>query len=183
MPLHPWRQTPWNTMKNVDSAYIIIGKFGSTYGVHGWIKVRPYTEFGENLLDYHPWYIQQKNDVWTPIEIESSKVYGDGIIAKIAEINTPEKARLLTGVSIAIPRSKLPELNKGEYYWTDLVGLTVINQHNEILGKVIYLMETGSNDVLVIKGEKEHAIPYLMGSVITSIDLQNQEIHVNWELI
>ena len=61
------------------------------------------------------------------------------------------------------------------------MGLTVINQDGENLGKVIYLMETGSNDVLVIKGEKEHAIPWIMDKVITRIDLNKQEIYVNWE--
>jgi 16S rRNA processing protein RimM len=168
-------------MKKTDTDYIIIGKFGSTYGVHGWIRVRAYTELGANILEYLPWYINRKNS-FTPVEVESGRMHGNTVLAKLTGVNSPEEARLLTGLSIAIPRSQLPELKENEYYWSDLIGLAVINQNGERLGEVIYLMETGSNDVLVIKGEKEHAIPYLMGTVITRIDLEKKEIHVNWEL-
>lgn len=170
-------------MKKSDSDFIIIGKLGAAYGVQGWLKVRAYTEFGANILEYLPWYINTSplNDTFTPIKLESGRIHGNGIVAKLEGIDTPEKARLLTGKLIAITRSQLPVLKENEYYWSDLVGLTVINQKGEILGKVIYLIETGSNDVLVVKGEKEHAIPWIMNKVITGIDLQKQEIHVNWE--
>lgn len=170
-------------MKNADKAYIVIGKFGSTYGVNGWIKILAYTEFGSNILEYLPWYIKHENDTWTTIKVESGRIHGKGIIAKLAGINTPEEARLMTGKTIAVTRSQLPALKENEYYWSDLIGLTVINANGEILGKVTYLIETGSNDVLVVKGEKEHAIPYLLGKVIKNIDLNNQEIHVDWELL
>lgn len=169
-------------MKTADTAYIIIGKFGSTYGVHGWIKIRTYTEFGPHILEYNPWYINRQHHTWTPITIESGRVQGNSVIVKLPDIETPEQARLFTGLSIAITRSQLPTLKENEYYWSDLMGLTVINKNGEILGKVISLMETGSNDVLIVKGDKEHAIPYLPGKVITSVDLKKQEIHVDWEL-
>ncbi len=168
-------------MKN-DDAYIVVGKFGSTYGIHGWIKILTYTEFGENILTYKPLSVN-RNNVWTIVDIEDGRLYGKGVIVKIAGINSPEEARLFTGLSIGVTRSQLPKLEKNEYYWSDLIGLTVINKNGETLGKVIYLMETGSNDVLVIKGEKEHGIPYIMGSVIKKVDLEKQEIHVDWELV
>jgi len=170
-------------MKNADKAYIIVGKFGSTYGINGWLKIHTYTEFGENILEYRPWYIQRGNEAWTPMNIESGRVQGDRILVKLSGINSPEEARLMTGANIAIARSQLPKLKETEYYWSDLIGLTVINKDGKALGKVTYLMETGSNDVLVIKGDKEHAIPYLFGTVIKNIDLDKQEIHVDWELL
>jgi 16S rRNA processing protein RimM len=169
-------------MKNANTNFIVVGKIGSTYGVHGWLKIQVYTEFKADLLDYQPWYLQGLNDQWDPIQIEDGKLYGKGIIAKLPGIHSPEEARLLTGKTIAIARSQLAALNENEYYWSDLIGLTVIDQKGETLGKVIYLMETGSNDVLVVKGEKEHAIPFLLGKVITNIDLAKQEIRVDWEL-
>ena len=72
---------------------------------------------------------------------------------------------------------------KDEFYWSDLVGLTVINAKGEKLGKVAYLIETGSNDVISCKRHKEHAIPYLPGRVILNVDLDKQEILVDWEPI
>lgn len=170
-------------MKKADEAYIIVGKVGSTYGVHGWLKIHTYTEFGASILDYAPWYLGSENEAWTLTEVEQGRTHGNGIIAKFPGVNTPEEARLLTGKLIAITRQQLPELKDNEYYWTDLIGLTVINKQGEILGKVVYIMETGSNDVLVVKGNKEHAIPYLLGDVILNVDLAKQEIHVDWELI
>jgi 16S rRNA processing protein RimM len=161
--------------------YILVGKIGTTYGVQGWLKIHTYTEFGASILEYRPWYLEYKDKGWTPIEIESSRLHNNGIIIKFSHINTPEEARLLTGINIGITRSQLPALNENEYYWSDLVGLTVINKNGEILGKVAYLIATGSNDVLVVKGEKEHAIPFLQGSVITRIDLNQQSIWVDWE--
>jgi 16S rRNA processing protein RimM len=170
-------------MKNVEIAYITVGKVGSTYGVQGWLKIHTYTEFGASILDYKPWYLNSGENQWDVLEVEDGRIHGKGIIAKLKGFNTPEEARLLTGKTIAITRAQLPKLKKEEYYWSDLEGLTVINSNGNILGKVIYLIATGSNDVLVVKGEKEHAIPYLPGDVVISIDLNKREIHVDWEFI
>ena len=170
-------------MKNTTSPYIIVGKFGSSFGVKGWIKVVSYTEFGPAIFDYQPWFLIGADNTVSQLPVEGSQVQAKGLIVKLANINTPEEARLLTGKTISILRSELPVLKKDEYYWSDLEGLTVINKDGAILGKVAFLMETGSNDVLVVKGEKEFAIPYLPGDVILSIDLAKQEIHVDWEII
>lgn len=174
--------------KKAEATYITIGKFGSTYGVHGWLKIHTYTEFDASILDYKPWYTpknaaDKSPTEWEIIEVEAGQVHGNGIIVKLPNINNPEDARLMTGKLISIHRDQLPKLNKDEYYWSDLEGLTVINKNGDVLGKVIYLMETGSNDVLVVKNDKEHAIPYLPGDVIICVDLAKQEIHVDWEPI
>lgn len=168
-------------MKNADTDYIIVGKIGSTYGIQGWVKIRAYTEYGPAILDYSPWHIRD-NQNWILVNVEAGRVNGNNIIVKLSGFNTPEAARSLTGAAIGVTRSQLPQLKENEYYWSDLIGLTVINKSGSMLGKVIYLMATGSNDVLVVKGEKEFAIPYLLDSVIQGIDLDNQEIHVDWEL-
>lgn len=165
-----------------DSRYIIIGRIGSTYGVKGWLKIHAFTENWGDILGYRPWYWLDSNE-WKEIALEDGKLHGKGVIAKFIGINTPEEAKRLTGKSLAMARTQLPKLDSDEYYWSDLEGLTVVDQQGLVLGKVIYLIATGTNDVLVVKGEKEHCIPYLLGKVITSIDLAKQEIHVNWEVI
>lgn len=172
-------------MSEDNSKYIVVGKIGATYGIAGWLKIHTYTEFGANILNYSPWYLSSDSDQqsYREIIIEAGKPHGNSFIAKFTGVDTPEAARLYTGKTISIKRSQLPDLNQGEYYWSDLVGLTVINIRGEVLGKVSYLIETGANDVLVIKGDKEHAIPYLPGSVVVKVDLAKQEIIVDWELI
>lgn len=170
-------------MNKARETYITVGKVGSTYGVRGWLKVQSYTELGTSLLEHKPWYLGNGNNEWSIMAIEEGRVHGKDIIVKLAGVDTPEAARLFTGKLIAITRSQLPKLNPNEFYWSDLVGLTVINKAGTVYGKVAYLIETGSNDVLVVKGDKEHAIPYLYGSVVLNVDLEKQQILVDWELL
>jgi 16S rRNA processing protein RimM len=164
------------------SEYIVLGKIGSTYGIKGWLKVFSFTENAANLFQYTSWYIEDGHH-WKPITYTSGRPHGKGIIVKFSGVETPEEARKLTGKKIAIKRSALPALDKNEYYWRDLEGLTVINQEGVTLGTVIYLIETGTNDVLVVKGEKEFAIPYLLNNVIKYIDLEKRIISVDWEVL
>lgn len=169
-------------MKNAGhDDYIIVGKIGSTYGIKGWLKIYSYTDPIANISEFNPWYLENGNQ-WEPIEINDSREHGKCIVAKLKGQNTPEQARLLTGKKIAVKRSQLPGLEKNEYYWSDLEGLTVIDQNNKTLGHIAYLIETGSNDVLVVKGEKEMAIPYI-SRVIRNIDLKTRTMHVEWEEI
>lgn len=162
--------------------YVIVGKIGAAYGIQGWLKITSFTDTLADILDYDPWYVED-NLGWKLMDVESGKPHGKGLVVKLKGLANPEEARLLTGKKIAIKRSQLPELPKNEFYWRDLEGLTVINHNGDILGKIVYIMSTGSNDVLVVKGEKEHAIPYLPDDVITSIDLDKKIMHVKWDLI
>jgi len=166
----------------IDTEYITIGRIGATYGIKGWFKVISFTDSIADILNYAPWFIEE-NKAWKIVKLEDAKEYGKGVIAKFVGIDNPEDARLLTGKNIAIQRSQLAALQPHEYYWSDLEGLTVINQHGENLGKIVYIIATGSNDVLVVKGEKEVAIPYLPGEVVTRIDLEKKEMHIHWDLI
>lgn len=170
-------------MNKADTTYITLGKIGSAYGVKGWFKIHVYTESEHSILDYDTWYLSSGQNEWKAVQKEEGRPHGNIVVAKLANINTPEEARLLTGKLIAIKRAELPALQKDEYYWSDLVGMTVINTQQQNLGKVIYIMETGSNDVLVVKNDKEHGIPYLPGKVVLNVDLERKEILVDWEII
>lgn len=163
--------------------YIIIGKIGAPYGLQGWIKIHAFTEFSDTILDYQPWFLAREGQEWRETPIEKKQIQSNRVMVKFSGVNSPEAASLYTGQLIAILRSQLPALQKNEYYWSDLIGLTVINTKGEIYGKVIYLMATGANDVLVVKGKKEFAIPYLWNEVITKIDLEKEIIEVNWEIL
>lgn len=164
------------------SGPIIVGKIGAPYGIKGWLKVHSYTERSAGILDYSPWYLAEGQE-WKPLQIEEGRPQGKAIVVKFAGIENPETARLLSGKNIAIQREQLAPLPPNEYYWADLEGLTVINQAGEKLGEVAYLMATGSNDVLVIRDAagKEQALPYLPGRVVKKVDLEQREIHVDWD--
>jgi 16S rRNA processing protein RimM len=167
---------------SVDDDYIVVGKIGSTYGVKGWLKIISFTQPLAGILGYPLWHIEDGHG-WKPVKPQAGREHGKGLVVHLPGLDNPEVARLQTGKKIAIQRAQLPSIAENEYFWTDLEGLTVINHDDQVLGTVIYLMETGSNDVLVVKGEKEHAIPYLLDDVILSIDLTKKEMRVRWEII
>lgn len=171
-------------MNAPNPRYIVTGKVGAAYGIKGWLKIHSYTEIASQILQYQPWYLEKGSD-WQVFELEEGRPHGKGIVVKFAGIDTPEVARQLAGRLIAIQREQLASLPANEYYWADLEGLMVINEAGQALGQVVYLIATGSNDVLVIQDTrgKEHAIPYLPGSVIQKIDLESRQIIVNWDLI
>ncbi len=167
-------------MPQPEGEYSIIGKVGTPYGVRGWLKVFSYTDPVHAIVDYAPWYIDDK--ATTPSD---SRVHGKGLVVKLAGITSPEAAKLLAGKDICIMRSQLPPPSQGTYYWSDLIGMTVTNSANEVMGTVKSLLETGANDVLVIRAAdgKEHGIPWLMGRVIQQVDLVKRTIVVDWVLI
>ncbi len=158
---------------------IVIGKFGKVHGVKGWIKVNSFADPKENILNFSPWFTQ-KHSAWEEIDIEQVLLRGNNIVAKLTNIDDRETAQTYTNVDIYVEKSLLPNLPKGEYYWSDLEGLTVINQDGVDFGTVQHLLATGSNDVLMVKNTKERMIPYL-DDVIVDIDLDKKVITVNWD--
>ena len=92
-----------------------------------------------------------------------------------------DAAEALPGVEVAVWRDGLPALAEGEFYWSDLVGLTVATTEGVDLGVVDRMMETGANDVLVVKGERERLIPFLMDDVVRQVDLEAGHMEVDWD--
>jgi len=158
---------------------IILGKLGAAYGVRGWLKVISYTQPIDNILNYPNWYLRH-NDQWQTVNIENSKPHGNGIIVKIKGITDREHAQSYTNDEIAVDADTLPTLIADEHYWKDLIGMAVVNTEGVALGTVNDLLETGSNDVLIVKGDREHLIPYTK-HVIQSIDTKNKTITVDWD--
>lgn len=164
------------------SKWVVVGLLGSPHGVKGWIRINSFTQPPENILDYQPWLIKGKNEQQGKMmEYEKVEHHAKGMVVLLKGITDRNVAAQYTQCEIAVERSQLPVLSENEYYWSDLEGLNVINQDNVLLGKVDHLFETGSNDVLVIKGEKQHLIPYLMGNTIINVDLENKTISVDWD--
>lgn len=103
------------------------------------------------------------------------------MIARLAGCDNRDQAQVLMGREIGIRRDQLPATVPGEYYWRDLEGLKVTTLTGEPLGIVDHLLETGANDVLVVKAERERLIPFVQGQVIVKVDLDAREIQVDWD--
>jgi 16S rRNA processing protein RimM len=158
----------------------LVGEINGLFGVHGWVKIFSHTHPRKNILNYQPWHVQV-NGIWTTLEIIKGRVQGKTIVAQLKNVGNREEAHKHIGTQIYIEKSQLPELKSGEHYWEDLIGLSVINQANIVLGKVVNLVDTGANNVLVIEGnKKEHWVPYI-APFLLKVDIQSQQILVDWD--
>ena len=160
--------------------WIVVGKFGRPNGVKGCITVISCTEPRENILLYSDWNICVKQK-WQPIKIFNSEITHKSILTYVDGYNDREQVAALTNIEIGVLRSQLSLLPANEFYWDQLIGMKVLTIAGEELGVVDYIMPTGSNDVLVVKGEKRCLIPYLQGDVVQEVRLESGVIIVDWE--
>ena len=159
---------------------VVLGRITGLFGVRGWVKVYSYTNPREAVLDYSRWMLARK-DGWCEAIVAEGQRHGKAIIARIEGYADRDQAAELIGTEIAVPRDELPETDTGEYYWSDLEGLTVVHRDGTVLGKVAYLLETGANDVMVLEGERERLVPFVMDKVVLGVDLDEGVIDVDWE--
>jgi 16S rRNA processing protein RimM len=145
------------------------------------------TEESESIFDYQPWFIQQAGE-WQQLELEGWKHHNQDLIIKIKGMEDREAAALLTNCEIVVDSTQLPPLDAGDYYWKDLMGCQVVTTTGYQLGSVIDMMETGSNDVMVVKanlkdafGMQERLVPFLDGQVVKKVDLTARSIEVEWD--
>ena len=168
-------------MNSDPNHYVILGQVVGVFGVKGWVKIRSDTEPRRNILSYSPWYINSKG-VWQSYVLQTGQAHNKGLIAQLAGCDDRDQAAELVGCDIAIQRDQLPPAGEGEYYWSDLVGLTVQNQAGTELGQIHELLPTGANDVLVVRqGQQETLIPYVPEYYILSIDLEAGLMVVDWQ--
>ncbi|OGI56215.1 MAG: 16S rRNA processing protein RimM, partial [Candidatus Muproteobacteria bacterium RBG_19FT_COMBO_61_10] len=132
-----------------------------------------------DILEYEHWRLRLAG-AWREIEVKEGRPQGRGIVVHLKGYDDRDQATTLVGADIAVPRAQLPRLKQGEYYWSQLQGLRVTNLQGVELGRVSHLFETGSNDVLVVVGEREYLIPYLP-DVVQVIDLDAGTLRVDWD--
>jgi 16S rRNA processing protein RimM len=190
--------------------YVTLGSILSAYGVKGWVKVYSWTDPRENILNYRQWLLVQDHQSRI-MQLETGRAQGKGLVAQLAGIRTRDQALACCGARILVEKSRLPKIPASEYYWHQLEGLTVLavasgsgsdvradddddvvvgkesDSHPQHLGQVHHLMDTGANDVLVVRptassvDTRERLIPYLPGQVILEVDLLQGTIMVDWD--
>src|SRR5690554_649212 len=105
-----------------------MGRILAPYDVRGWVRVQPQTEEIEGLLAYRRWWIGRGDDDWAEHGLVEGRAHGSGLIVRLEGIDDRDRAADLAGARVAVPRSALPPAAEGEYYWCDLIGLTVVNR-------------------------------------------------------
>jgi len=157
---------------------VALGYIAAVHGIKGWVKIHSWTRPMEAILQYQPWLLGENRK---PVSIVDGREQGKGLAALLPGCEDREQAAGLVGQKIFIRRDQLPATTTGEYYWSDLEGLQVNTTKGETLGRVERLMETGANDVLVIRGDRQHLVPFVQGQYVTRVDLEAELIEVDWD--
>jgi 16S rRNA processing protein RimM len=148
---------------------IEFGRVAGSYGVRGWVKV--VVDEPELLARQRRWWLEGAE-----YAIEETKLHSGQLLAKLAGIETPERARELKGKPVVIER---PKPRQGEYYWSDLVGLEVVNEAGVVLGVVKQMSHNGAHEVMEVAGERMRLLPWVP-AYVKKVDLEKRRIEVEW---
>jgi 16S rRNA processing protein RimM len=160
---------------------VVMGRVRSPHGLKGWVKIQPFTQAIEGLLDYPEWWLGAEGQ-WRQHRIAESAVHGSMVVARLDGFTDRDAAAGLKGSDVAVPRAAMPENQAGEFYWNDLLGMEVSDRNAAKLGHVAKILETGANVVLVVvQGDKELLVPFIQ-DVIVNVDLKARQLVVDWEL-
>jgi 16S rRNA processing protein RimM len=162
-----------------DPQWVILGRVSGLFGVRGWVKVFSHTSPRTNILEHKSWYLLTAGGR-EKVRLKAGRAHGKGIVVQLEGFDDRDRAAELLGTDIAVPRDRLPPAGAGEFYWTDLEGLRVQTLKGEELGRIDHLIETGANDVMVVKGERERLIPFI-DQVISEVDLDGGLVTVDWD--
>ena len=163
--------------------YIPVGKISGAFGVKGWVKIYSFTDPRENILSYSPLYLSRKGE-WVKVKVVEGRLQGKGVVMSLSGVTDRDQVLPLVGVELAIAKTQIKPAGKDEYYWSDLIGMSVVNVQDEQLGEVESLLENGAHDVLVVlnKDKTERLIPFVLDDIVELVDLDNKVIRVAWEL-
>ena len=168
-----------------------VGRIADAWGVKGWFKVLPHSASPEALFSSKRWFLQPTTQGAKTFEgtvlmkVLEAKDHSGTIVANAQDVADRNVAELLKGARIFVPRSSFPSASADEFYWVDLIGLDVVNREGEALGRVIDLMSTGPQTVLVIEYQdadkpKERMIPFV-SAYVDGVDLPTKRITVDWQ--
>lgn len=175
------QQPRLNSALPVPDDLVTMGYISGAFGIHGWVNVVADTEYADSLFDYQTWWLGREGQ-WQAYQLEKGQAHAKKLAAKLEGVADRDVAHALRGCVIAVPRSAMPELGEDEFYWADLVGMSVVNTRSEVLGTVANLLSTGANDVLVVRdGQDERLLPFVSAVVLT-VDKTEKLITVDWGL-
>ena len=167
-----------------------VGYVSGAYGVTGSIRVTPFSADAQALLNVKTWWLDKPG--LHAVVVRSAKLHGGDVVTQLVGVVGRDASEALKGAAVSIPRSQFPELPADEFYWSDLIGLDVVNLQGDALGRVTDMMDNGAQSILRIAPVapvepavdatvQERLIPYV-DQFIKQVDLAAKKITVDWGL-
>lgn len=163
-----------------------VGYISGAFGITGSVRVTPFSTDADALLAVKTWWLDKPS--LQSVTVRTAKMHGGEVVAQIVGMLGRDAAEALKGAAVSIPRSAFPSLPENEYYWSDLIGLDVVNLQGEALGRVADMMHNGAQSILrvlpVPVGEDkapERLIPFV-DHFVKTVDLAGKTITVDWGL-
>ena len=157
-----------------------MGRIFGSWGVRGGVRVDPYTEDPETLATYKTWFVGCEGQ-WKEYRVIEARLHITQVVAQLEGLDDRDAALKLKGCDVAVPRDSLPAPEDGSYYWSDLIGLAVVNTGGEALGEVKEMFTNGAQDVIDAfdaAGEMKRLIPW---TAVKNVDMKARRIEVEWE--
>ncbi len=154
--------------------YYRIALVSRPHGVKGGIKLHPLTDNTSRFKGLTEAFLEV-NGTYTPIEITSVSVTPDAVFATFKGVDTREQAEAIRDAYIAVDKAHAVKLPEGQYFIADLIGCEVVDTNDVVYGKLTEVLETGANDVYVVRGAKNAMVPALK-RVLSSVDVAAKRI-------
>jgi len=171
---------------HVPEDLVLVGYISGAFGIHGWVKIRPYSSDADAMLSAKTWWID-KPDLHD-VERLDAKIHGEDVVAKLIGVADRNAAEALKGSTVKISRKHFPPLADGEFYWLDLIGLQVENLQGDHLGIVRDLMDNGAHPILRVAAadipeaelhKHEKLIPFV-DNFVKEVNQSAGKIQVDW---
>lgn len=158
---------------------VLLGRVAGVFAVHGWLKIISYTTPRQRIADYKYWLLE--TDGWQSFAVAHVRRDKKRLLARLHGVTDRSLAYQLVGANVAVDEKQLPPLPDGEVYWRQMIGLSVVNQQGEVLGRVHSLLATGAHDVVDVRCEQgRYLIPFVRPIYIKGLDLQAGRLSVDW---
>ncbi len=156
-----------------------MGQIVGVHGIKGNCKIRSYAESLSVFQSDSVVIVTTSDGRQKPYEINWAKPHAKAALISFKGVDTRDQAEALIGCELFIEKNRLPDPEEGSYYWFDLIGLDVFDDDQKYLGRLESIIQTGSNDVYVVKEDDTEILIPALESVVQKIDLKNRRMQVD----
>ena len=162
---------------STEPRFLVIGKILRAHGVRGEVRVLPHTDLPERFTWLEEVYVGEHDP--KPVTVEGVRFHKNLVLLKLAGYDYRDQTEVLRGELLQVPMEAAIPLEEGEYFLFQLLGLEVYSDEGLHIGKLTDVIETGANNVFVVKGEGKEVLLPDTKEVVTEIDFENGRLTVH----